>query len=78
MSDQKKLSASGICYDGYASVCSMRACEWTKRPENKERVRRNRANYYERNKEALKAKRRARYAAKKALIKTVLNIIETK
>ena len=61
--NESKISARGIDYTGYSSVCSRASARWAKahKPERSSIQK----TYYEKNKEALKAKRRARYAKRK-------------
>lgn len=64
MSTTTKISARGIDFTGYKSVASRSASLWAKSHKDQRKV--IQKSYYERNKEALKAKRRARYLMKKA------------
>jgi len=64
MATTTKISARGINFTGYKSVASRSATIWAK--EHKEQRKVIQKTYYERNKEALKAKRRARYLRKKS------------
>ena len=61
--NELKISVRGIDYTGYSSVCSLASVRWAK--AHKAERADIQKTYYEKNKEALKAKRRARYAKRK-------------